>query len=215
MITQSDQMDLFRLIARGIKKNITCYAFGGTAMMFYGYKDGTKDIDLLFEKEEDRQDFIQAIEKLGFEKSDPIKIYIPEKLRDKNRPLMFKRGESRFDLFVKQIFKTLLSPQMQEDLYAVHEFKEEHTLTVKVLRKEHIAFLKAITERQNDFDDIKNIISQDKGFDWQYLVDEAIWQHKHGDNWALLDIEKTLKELKRYFFIEEKYFKQIYSAAEK
>ncbi|MBW2990829.1 hypothetical protein KY348_03925 [Candidatus Woesearchaeota archaeon] len=215
MITHNDQLDLLRLIANNISNNISCYAFGGTAMMFYGYKDETKDIDLLFEKEEDRQEFIKALEELGFEKSDPIKIYIPEKLRDKNRPVMYKRDETRFDLFVKKIFKTVISPKIKEDLYAVHEFKEENTLKINVLRKEHIVLLKAVTDRQNDFDDIKKIISKDKNFDWQYLVDEAIWQHEHGDTWALLDTEKTLKELKKYFFIEEKYFKQIYKAVKK
>ena len=215
MITQNDQMDLFRLIARSIGKDLTCYAFGGTAMMFYGYKDQTKDIDLLFEKEEERKEFVKAVEKLGFEKSDPIKVYIPEKLRDKNKPIMFKRGDSRLDLFAKTIFKTILSKAMAENIYAVHEFREKKTLTLKVLGKEHLVFLKSITERQNDFDDIRTIISKDKSFNWQALVDETIWQHMHGDSWALLDTEKTLTELKKYFFIEEKYFKQLYAAVGK
>ena len=210
MITANDQLDLFRLISNQISKDISCYAFGGTAMMFYGYKDETKDIDLLFEKEDDREEFIKAIEKLGFEKSDLIRIYIPEKLRDKNKPLMFTRDEARFDLFVNKIFRTIISPRMKEDLYAVHEFKNKNTLTVKVLRKEHIVFLKAITERDKDFEDILTLIRKEKRFDWQYLVEEAIWQHKHGDSWALLDTEKMMKDLKKYVFIEEKYFKQMY-----
>jgi hypothetical protein len=37
----------------------------------------------------------------------------------------------------------------------------------------------------------------------------------HRDSWALLDTDKTLTELKKYFFIEEKYFKQLYSAVGK
>ena len=79
MITYNDQMSLFKLIASNIKKNIECYAFGGTAMMFYGYKDTTKDIDLLFEAETLRKEFINAIEFLGFTESSPFKIYIHEK----------------------------------------------------------------------------------------------------------------------------------------
>lgn len=215
MITANDQLDLFRLISNQISKDIICYAFGGTAMMFYGYKDETKDVDLLFEEEEDRKEFVKAIEKLGFERSDPIRVYIPEKLRDKNRPLMFKRDEIRFDLFVNKIFKTQISPTMHEDLYAVHEFKGNKNLTIKVLRKEHIVFLKTITERDKDLEDILTILKKEKNFDWQYMINEAIWQHEHGDSWALLDTEKTLKELKKYFFIEEKYFKQIYKEFKK
>lgn len=212
MITHEDQMSLFRLISSRINKDIECYAFGGNAMMFYGYKDSTNDIDLLFEKEDPRKEFIEAIKELGFEESSPIKIYIPEKIRDKHRPLMFKREDYRFDLFVKKIFKTVLSQGMKEELYAVHEFKGKCALKIKVLRKEHIVQLKTVTERDKDFEDILTIMKKDKNFDWQYFVDEIVWQHKNGDSWALLDAEKMMKELKEYVFIEEKYFKQIYKA---
>jgi len=215
MITHNDQMSLFKLISNRIKKDIEVYAFGGNAMMFYGYKDETKDIDLFFEDNALRSEFIEAIKDIGFEESSPKTIYIPEKLRDKHRPLMFKRGDVRFDLFVKKIFQTVLSPQMKDDFYAMHEFKDKNDLKIKVLRKEHIVLLKAVTERQTDFDDIRNIVSKEKNFDWQYLIDETIWQHRHGDSWAVLDIEKIIQELKKYIFIEEKYLGQLYKAQKK
>ena len=66
MITHNDQVDLFALIAKHLTKDVECWAFGGTAMMFYGFKDETKDIDLLFEHEEGRKAFIAAIGSLGF-----------------------------------------------------------------------------------------------------------------------------------------------------
>jgi hypothetical protein len=204
MITHNEQLDLLSLISKEIGKDIDCYAFGGTAMMFYGYKDQTKDIDLSFI--EGREIFIDAIQRIGFEETSPMTIYIPEKLRDKNRPLMFKRGDIRFDLFSGKIFHTVISPRMKEDLFGVSEFRGKKTLRVKALRKEHIVQLKSITERDKDFEDILTIIRKDKSFDWQYLVEETIWQHKHGDSWALVDVLRVMKELKEYVFIEEKYF---------
>jgi len=210
MITHEDQLDLFKIIANEIKKDIECYAFGGTAMMFYGFKEETKDIDLLFEDVKERDEFIEAIKKIGFEESSPVKVYIPEKLRDKHRPLMFKREDYRFDIFVKKIFHTIISPKMKENVYAIHEFKEKHRVKIKVLRTENIVQLKAVTERQNDFDDIRAIVEKDKNFDWQYLIDEALWQHQHGDSWAIIDVEKTIRELKKYIFIEKKYLDQLY-----
>ena len=152
------------------------------------------------------------IKLLGYEESSPFKIYIEEKLREKHRPLMFKRQDDngRFDLFVKKIFRTLLSPRMQEDVYAEHEFNEKNKLKVKVLRKEQLVILKSVTDRQNDFDDIKTIIKQDKHFDWQYLIDEVFWQHRHGDTWVLLDVEEMLKELKKYVLVPEKFVRQLY-----
>jgi hypothetical protein len=212
MISQQGQMEFFRLISENLKKNVTCYAFGGNAMMFYGYKSETKDVDLLFIDEENREEFIRVIQLLGYKESSPFKIYIEEKLREKHRPLMFKREDDngRFDLFVKKIFKTLLSPKMKENAYAEHEFNGEYKLIVKVLRKEQLVILKSVTDRQNDFDDIKTILKQDKYFDWQYLIDEVLWQHQHGDTWILLDMEEMFKELKKYIHVPEKFVKQLH-----
>ncbi len=212
MVTYEDQTEIFNLISKTIARDLECYAFGGTAMMFYGYKDETKDIDLLFEKEDERNEFIRVLKKLGFTEKNPFKIFIPEKLREKNVPLMYMRGENRFDLFVKKIFKTILSPKMKEDLYAVHDFKNKHNFRVNVLNKEFIVMLKAVTERDRDFEDILTIVNREKNFDWQYLIDEVIWQHKHEDSWVLLDTEKMIKELKQYTFVEQKYLKQLYEA---
>ncbi len=212
MITHRDQMDLFSLISKSLKEDVTCWAFGGTAMMFYGFKEDTKDIDILFENEGSRATFISCIKELGFSEFSPLGIYIPEKLRDRHKPLMFKKDSARFDIFFGKIFRTQLSPKMREDKFAMHDFKHSHLLRINVLRTEHIVLLKGVTNRDKDFEDIVTIVSKDKHFDWQYLVDEAIWQHDHGDSWVLLDLEKTMKQLKEYIFIGEKYFKQIYDA---
>lgn len=212
MITYHDQNNLFQLIADRLQKDIHCYAFGGNAMMFYGYKEESKDIDLLFEDPAEREEFIRMINSLGFTKWNPAGIYVPEKLRVANAPLVFKGESGRFDLFIGKIFQTLLSPRMKEDLYAVHDFRGTHLLRVYVLRKEHLVLLKAVTERQNDFDDIRTIVGKDTHFDWQYLIDEVLWQYQHGDGGVLLDVEKMLQELKKYVLVEEKYMKQLYGA---
>ena len=212
MINIQDQENLFKLIANTITKNLSCYAFGGNAMMYYGYKDQTKDVDILFETLESRKDFLDALQALGYRETSLIHIYVPEKLKDPHAPLVYQRGDSRFDVFVAKIFKTLLSPRMKEDLYAVHDFKGKHTFTIKVLRREFIVLLKAITSREKDFDDIVTIVTKTKDFDWQYFIDEVIWQYQHGDSWVLLDTERTLQELKKYVFVEDKYLQQLYKA---
>jgi hypothetical protein len=213
MITHFDQLAVFQLISKELQKGVSCYAFGGTAMMFYGYKGETKDIDLFFVDEDARGEFVRAIGKLGFSKrTTDLRIYVPEKLKDKHPPMMMVRDDSRFDLFAVKIFKTIISPHMKEEVEAVHEFKGEHTLTMRVLRKEALIMLKAVTERDRDFEDILTIVKKEKNLDWQYLVDEAVWQYKHGDSWVLLDVERTLRELQKYVFIEEKYVRQLNAA---
>ncbi len=213
MITHNDQLDLFRLISMNINEDVECYAFGGTAMMFYGYKDETKDIDLLFENEKGRKAFIEAIEKLGFKESSPFNLYNIKKLTlKKGKPVMYKKEDARFDLFSGTVFKTRLSPAMKEDVYATQEFKNKKILKLNVLRKEQIVFMKSVTDRKNDFEDALKIIERDKDFNWGYFVKEAKWQYENGNDWALLDAEKMMQELKEYVFIPEKYFKEIYKA---
>ncbi len=215
MINHNDQMDLFKLIGKQIKRDIECYVFGGTAMMFYGYKEETKDIDILFKTEEERDEFLNVIKNLGFVENNPIKIYVPEKLKDKHKPLMFVREDYRIDIFVKKIFKTIISPKMEEDIFAVHEFKDKFTFEVNVLRTEHIVMLKGVTERDKDFADILTIVKKDTNFDWQYLIDEVIWQYNNGDGWILFDTEKTLRELKEYIYLENRYLKQLEDVVKK
>lgn len=216
MVTHNEQLNLFDAIAHSLDKDITCYAFGGTAMTFYGYKEFTKDVDFLFLTIPDRRAFIDTITQMNFKETSPLKVYIEEKLRDKHRPLMFVHGSVRFDLFVQKIFHTVISHNMEEDIYAVHEFKGKHTLKIRVLRKEHIVMLKSVTERTRDFDDIQLILEKDKEFNWQYLIDEVIWQFQNGDTWVLYDMERTLLELrKKGHFIENKYLDQLYAVANK
>ncbi len=212
MLTQKDQLELFKLISQNLKTDLSCYAFGGTAMMFYGYKDETKDVDILFETITERTEFIRILNNLGYSETSAVKIYVPEKLKDPHAPIMLKRDESRFDIFVKKIFQTNLSPKMKEDLFAIHEYKGKHTFTVKVLRTEQLVILKSVTDRDKDFEDIINIIKKDQDFDWNYLIDEVLWQTAHGDGWVLLDMEETMQQLKKYIFIKEKWFKKLYQA---
>ena len=42
MISTKDQEELFELISKYMDEDIECYALGGTAMMFYGYKNTSR-----------------------------------------------------------------------------------------------------------------------------------------------------------------------------
>ena len=51
MIGIKEQNELFSLLGERLKKKVTCYVIGGSAMLYYGMKDVTKDIDLVFNDE--------------------------------------------------------------------------------------------------------------------------------------------------------------------
>lgn len=205
MINIEDQNELFKLIAKYLEKDVSCIAIGGTAMMFLGYKNTTKDIDLVFESFNDRNVFIKAIKKLGYKQKSLAKVYNKEKLKSKGIPIMFSRGEERFDLFVKSVFG--FDVKVDEKFIQRNDFIEDSEFLVYILPKEYLILLKAITDRKRDLEDVLTIVKKDN-VNWDFIVDEAIKQKNY---WILLDIEKVLQEVKKVKFIKKKYFDKIYS----
>ena len=212
MITKTDQDELFRLIGMDLKRDVICYAFGGNAMMYYGYKGATKDIDLLFEHTKDREAFVEALVDLNYVRMSLKSIY-PERLeKDSKKPQMYTRGDERFDLFVGSIFRTVFSTTMKERFWGKFEFTGgKYTLTVFVLAKEDIIFLKSVTHRERDFDDIQTIVNKEKSLNWELIIGEAIWQYHQGNDWGVLDLEETLEKLKKTTYIKKEYFDRLYS----
>ena len=210
MINTEDQEALFTLISTYLKKNVTCYAIGGTAMMFYGYKTTTKDIDLVFHNNHERETFIHAITELGYKEKGLQGVYDDKRREHKGKPLLYTRGDERFDLFVHNVFGFELPPELP--ITQRHDYPER--LTILILSKEHLVLLKAITDRETDYTDIVTMVRVEKTMNWDRIIDEAIHQHNNNE-WILIDLEKTLTKLKEITFIPTKHFKKIYSAQEK
>jgi hypothetical protein len=215
MISLEDQNSLFLVIANRIKKDIECVALGGTAMMYKQYKTATKDIDLVFYNKEDIDIFIKAIADLGYEQKSTIGIYSPEKNKTKNVPLVYSRGEERFDLFVKKVFKTEISKSMLDRATDLRDFTQNKRLRIRILADEDLILLKAVTSRQADYDDIEAISNNNKNLDWNLITDEAIKQAKKGDTFIILDLEETMQKLKNAILIKKEFFKKLYKAYEK
>ena len=211
MITIKEQNELFTLIAKQLNQNISCIAFGGTAMMFYGYKQATKDIDLVFSSIKERKVFIKAIEKLGYkEDTRLLNIYSKSKRADTTAPVMYKLKDERFDLFAEVIFKFRISPFVLKRITQIQDFQETHLLSLQIISPEDLVLLKCLTDRENDFEDILTILHKTENFNWKFVMTEAL-QQKEG--WILLDVEKTLQRLKKYIEIPQIYFDMLYGKA--
>ncbi|MFP4046002.1 MAG: nucleotidyl transferase AbiEii/AbiGii toxin family protein [Candidatus Aenigmatarchaeota archaeon] len=178
MIGFDEQVDLLQLLGGKLEREVECYAIGGTALLFLGLKDSTKDVDLVFEKEEERKEIRKALEKIGFKepsKDGEFKIYRQnEAIRIE--PLILEGHGSRFDLFLKDIISFKLSPAIKEDVEEKHEFEK---LTVKVVSPEYILLLKCATDRKGDRLDAKKII-EGLNVDWDKIIEEAEWQTERG-----------------------------------
>src|SRR3989338_2361060 len=107
-----EQIKLLKLIGTALKNRIECFIIGGSAMMFYGIKNSTKDIDMVFFSETARKKAIDALEEMGFYK---------KYFRDKDIFLL-ERNDLRLDMFLKNVIKFRISPAMMERKKEVHEF---------------------------------------------------------------------------------------------
>ena len=210
MISTKDQEALFELISNYLTRDITCIAIGGTAMMFSKYKNSTKGIDLVFKSSEDRDCFINAIESLGYKKMSILGVYDKKRTSEKNVPLMFTRGDERFDLFVRDVFGYKLDFS-QDVIMQRNDFIGKFDLIVHILQPVDLILLKSITGRQRDFEDIQTMLEFEKDVDFKDIVSKAIIQ-KENNPWILIDLEETLQKLKKSFFIKQEVFDMIYKA---
>jgi hypothetical protein len=208
MINTKDQEDLLKLISNYLKSDLNCVAIGGTAMIFLGYKNATKDIDLVFKTKEDRDNFIKAIKELGYKEQTLINVYDQKRKEHKSKPRLFTRGDERFDLFVKDVFGYELNFNFFVEKI---DFLGKKELIVYILSKEELILLKAITGRDRDYEDIETILVTEKLVDWDWIIDTAIKQ-KSKNSWILIDLEETLQRLKKITFIPSKYFNKIVQA---
>lgn len=189
MITLEEQQKLFLSVSRKLKKKMTVYAVGGTALTFLGIKDTTLDIDLVFETNEDREVFKDAIKSIGYQPIDPIIIYGIKR----DPPEMLILGESRFDLFVANVIDFIFSEKMRERAVQIRQYDEN--LILKIADLHDIILMKCATERVKDKDDARKIIDSME-INWGLIIEEAKNQTTLGKPKAIFELGCFLEDLK-------------------
>ena len=190
MISIERQQKLLLNVSRRLKKPVTMYAIGGTAMMFLGFKEATLDIDLVFEKEEDRTVFKEAVKDIGYHELDSIEIYGAKR----NQPLMLRLDDERFDLFLVNVIDFIFSKQMMKRAEKTHQFN--NNLILKVADPHDIILMKCATDRMKDIDDARNIIKE-IDIDFKVIIEEARNQIELGRQSAAFELGEFLENLKK------------------
>lgn len=195
MISIERQQGLLLAISKRLKKKITVYAVGGTAMMFLGLKDTTLDIDLVFENQIDKTYFKEAIKSLGYKEMDSVIIYGGRA----NRPEMLTLGDERFDLFVEEIIDFIFSENMKKRATQIHQFGDK--LILKIANLHDIILMKCATDRLKDLDDARNIINS-IDVNWEIIAEEAKNQERLGKEKAIFELGYFLEKLNKKFKIK-------------
>ena len=186
MIDLKKQGELLSLIGEKIKKKIECYIVGGSAMLYHGVKEETKDVDIVFDEQESKEIFEKVLRDLGFKERDVRIIYF----KKRNTPLLLQRGEERIDLFIKKVITFEITESMKARVEKVYEYGN---LIVKAVSPEDIILFKCATERAGDRIDASNIIKNFK-IKWNVIIEEALNQTK---------LESYLFPVYLYDFLEE------------
>ena len=189
MISIKDQQNLFIEIAKRLPHEITAYAVGGTAMMFLGLKEATKDIDLVFTNKEDRRIFKEAAISLGYKEMDSVIVYGAKN----NPPEMLSLGDSRLDLFLFDVIDFAFSESMQKRAEQIHQFGKN--LRIRIADVHDIIVMKCATKRAKDEEDVV-ALAKTAEINWSILVEEAKKQLASGKETAILDLGNLLEKLK-------------------
>ncbi|MBI5065715.1 hypothetical protein HZA97_05760 [Candidatus Woesearchaeota archaeon] len=188
MISIEAQQKLLLAASKNLKKKITVYAIGGTAMMFLGLKNSTLDIDLVFETSEEREFFKKAIQGLGYQELNAMKVYGAKK----NTPEMFTLGDERFDLFVGEVINFTFSDQVKKRAKEIRQFSDN--LIIKIADPHDLIIMKCATDRLKDKDDVMAIL-KNTNINWDIVVAEAKNQVKSGKETATFELGYFLKEI--------------------
>ena len=194
MISFEQQLELFKIVGRELKERVECIAIGGNAMMFYGLKEATKDVDLVFTSREDLNKVKKALYDSGFEEKTNIKIFKNYETIDK-KPVMMEGKETRFDLFCKEIICFKLSDTIIKRVKKVYAFEN---LTIKIASPEDIILLKSATERAKDREDAFEII-KNYNVRWNTIIEEAMHQTELEKPLFVVFLYEFLLELKEDF----------------
>jgi hypothetical protein len=184
--------DTLEKISRNISEKIKIYLIGGGAMIFYGRKVATKDIDIVFTNAEDLSLFSKSAIKAGFKPiSEPGKEY-----NNIGAWMILENTVGiRLDLFNRKVCSALeITGSIRERAIP---FEDYGNLKVYLMAPEDIVMFKGITERESDLEDIR--ILAESGINWNTVEEECLSQ-KDSEKWAILLLDK-IKELKTRYGI--------------
>ena len=213
MINITDQNELFNLIGAKLDEKAECLAIGGSAMMFYGAKTETKDVDLVFLDKKSFDSVKKALYEIGFNERKNIRPIFAHYDIARDKPVMMEGRDTRFDLFLNEVIGFKISSSIADRVKEVHEFGN---LIIKTISPEDIISLKCATEREKDRNDAASLIEK-FNIDWEVIIKESIHQTEIGGDVFPAFLFDFLYELKEDFKIKipKEVIKKVMKIAEK
>lgn len=121
MIDFEKQKELFKLIGTELRERTEAFLLGGSAMMYYGAKTATFDVDLVLMDEASFHRIKNALIRIGFSEDKDITIFGHYRTA-KIKPAILKGRETRFDLFYKEVVCYKITDTILSRIREAHEF---------------------------------------------------------------------------------------------
>lgn len=176
MLDAQRQDEFFQLVGSHLAGPVTCWALGGTAMVYWGLKPETKDVDLITDDPGARADFMAALSDLGFEKVGDVS--------DPSKPVAATRGELSVDVFCLETTHMVLSAEMKARTGRYLSFGR---LNLGLPAPQDILVLKSATDRREDVL-IGGRIIRRFPVDWSVVLAEAVTQERLGKSRVAYDL---------------------------
>jgi len=171
---------------------VKLFIIGGLALIHFGLKDATKDIDVVVLSESELNALIRALKRLGYTARSNLTISKPYKKMAASR-ILENRDGFRWDIFYRKVCGALtFSTGM---ISRATSFYSKKLLKVMLASKEDIFLFKGITEREADLGDMRLLAESD--LNWKVIEQECRYQSgSSGMLWeyALLQNLITLRE---------------------
>ncbi len=175
---------------------INLYLIGGAAMIKYGLKAATKDIDVLFSTQREAVELVNALMKVEYHQIQSGRLAPEYKMMSATR-IVENHDGFRWDIFHEYVCKKLrLSPGM---IKRAKPFVKTGLLNVRIISKEDIFLLKSVTERDDDEDDL--LLLARSGLDWEAILNECISQSRC-DMMCEIDLYDKLDKLRTSYGLE-------------
>lgn len=192
MMTFKEQEEIFNLIGKSLEKKTECLVIGGSAMMYYGAKEATKDVDLVALTKESFLLLKKVIESIGFKKKERLLKIFPHYVEGGPKPVMLEGRDTRIDLFLNEVICFKITDMILQRIQEMHEYEN---LLIKVIAPEDIILLKCATDREKDrFDALE--LTKKFTIKWDVVLEESLLQTKLGQDIFPIFLYDFLVELK-------------------
>jgi predicted nucleotidyltransferase len=149
---------------RLLTEHVECYALGGLALVLESVKEATGDVDLAVLDKRSFKLLLSALRSASFE---------PPAEAEPKGAAVLERGDVRVDLFLAEVAGARITEAMAKRAARSIAYGR---LVVKVLSLGDVAFLKAVSGRERDLEDLARIAR--RGLDWRVLLEDALSQEE-------------------------------------